>query len=182
MPICISLLRGINVGGHRKIKMTELKALYESLGYERVTTYIQSGNVVFSSRGKNTAPMERKLQAGIERQFGHEVDVFVYGVNAWREMITENPFGAGSKIDPKRMVVSFLAAAPEAAAREALAQVESGKDEVRFRGRFAYMYFPDGYGQTKLSNPVMERKLKTRSTARNWNTVNKLLELAQEAT
>jgi len=180
MPVFISLLRGVNVGGHRKIKMLDLKALYESLGYARVVTYIQSGNVVFKSRGKNSATIEKRIHTGIEKRFGCDVEMFVYGLEEWRAVIAENPFGDGSEMDPRRLVVSFLAAAPDSRAQEELAKAESGEDVVRFRGRLAYLYCPNGYGKTKLSNLVIERKLKTPATARNWNTVNKLLELAEQ--
>ena len=171
----ISLLRGINVSGQKKIRMEELKELYESLGYSSVTTYIQSGNVVFDACGRG---LDGQIEASIKNHFGYSVPVLVRGKEEFRTILDNNPFINDRNEDISSLHVVFLSQQPDPAVLEKLAQVESGADEYYVKGSEIYLYCPNGYGRTKLSNTVIEKKLQLKATTRNWKTVNKLYEIA----
>ncbi len=179
MTIMISLLRGINVSGQKKIKMAELKMLYQSLGLDAVTTYIQSGNVVFISRDVAPRELSRKIETAIEEKFYYSVSVFVYSINDWKAVIENNPFCKNTNKDPRRLYITLLAEMPEKQLVKELNQTANDIDEFDLNGKAVYLYCPNGYGRTKLSNNFFEKKLKVPATTRNWNSVNKLLELAQ---
>ena len=167
----IALLRGINVGGHKKMAMPALKAMFEGLGCENVLTYIQSGNVIFDAAGKDWATL---IAAQIAEVFGFEVQVLVLTVADF-EAIYRYAQNLFEEKDVKKAVVSFLQNAPSEAQIAALRAVESGADTWEVAGKALYLYCPDGYGQTKLANHLIENKLKTVATTRNWNTVQALM-------
>jgi uncharacterized protein (DUF1697 family) len=176
MDTYISLLRGINVSGQKKIPMDELKAIYESLGYHRVTTYIQSGNVVFDAQGGGLAG---RIEQAIEKQYGFEVPVVLRSVDEFADIIEGNPFLKEFDVDSACLHVVFLSESPAAAALDKLASIESGADQYRVAGSEIYLYCPNGYGRTKLSNTVLEKKLAVSATTRNWKTVNQLYRIAR---
>ncbi len=177
MVTCISLFRGINVGGHHKIKMDELKKVHEALGLRDVVHYIQSGNVVFKSDDANTAQICAQIEGGVEKTFGFPVKVMIRTADELRETIANNPFESQQDKEPNRIIVLFLATRPDDAAREDLVKTYTGSEEIFISGREAYIYYPDGIGRSKLTNSLLEKKLRTAGTARNWNTVLQLQKL-----
>lgn len=179
MPVIISMLRGVNVGGHNMIKMDALRALYESLGLRDAQTYVQSGNVVFRTQAKDPASLPKKIEDGIERGFGFRPSVIVRTASEMRDVIAGNPFAKRDGIEPGKLVVTFLAGDPGPEARAKALGIKVGPEELRIGGRELYIYYPDGMGRSKLSLPLIEKTLKTAGTARNWNTVTKLLEIAE---
>lgn len=180
MAIVISLLRGVNVGGNNKIKMDALRAIYESVGgVERPETYIQSGNVIFSTRERNLAKLRLRLEEAIERSAGFRVPVVLRTLDQMREVVARNPFAARAAAEPAKLLVTFLFDAPEADAVMSAAAIKIEPDEMRIQGSEMYVYFPNGQGQSKLPAAKIERALGVTGTGRNWNTVLKLIELAE---
>jgi uncharacterized protein (DUF1697 family) len=179
MPIVISLLRGINVGGHNLIRMEDLRKLYESVGYTGAQTLLQSGNVVFRTAKTDLAKLSRQIEEAIEGQYGFRPAVVHRTAAEMQNLVALNPFAGRAGIEPKRLAVFFLSAAPEAAARARLSAVECAPEELHFTGeRELWVYFTNGMARPKLSPPLIERTLKVQATARNWNTVCKLAALA----
>jgi len=180
MSVVISLLRGINVGGHHQIKMDALRKLYESLGLLEAQTHLQSGNVIFKTKRRDLVLLAKQIEHGIERSFGFRVDVMVRTPSDLRDVIARNPFAMRAGIDPSRLLVTFLAGNPAAEARDRLLRIKVDPEELRIDGRELYTYFPNGMARPKLSWAVIEKTLKTSGTGRNWNTVTKLLEIAEK--
>jgi uncharacterized protein (DUF1697 family) len=179
MAVVISLLRGVNVGGHNKIKMDALRALYESLGLRDAQTYVQSGNVVFRTGEKNLTRLANRIENGIENSFGFRPAVILRTASELKDVIARNPFAARRGIEPSKFLVTFLAADPGQQAREKILQIKADPEELRADGRELYIYFPNGMARPKLSPAAIERALKTPGTGRNWNSVTKLLEIAE---
>jgi len=180
MSVIISMLRGVNVGGHNKIKMDELRALYESLKLQGAQTHVQSGNVIFKSGERDLAALTKRIQNAIERKFGFRPNVILRTAAEMREVIARNPFAKRRGIEPSKLLVSFLASDPGAEAREKVRQMKCDPEELRIEGREMYVYFPNGMGRSKLSLVRLEKTLKTPGTARNWNSVTKMLEMAEK--
>ncbi len=174
----IALLRGINVGGHRSVGMTDLRDFLTKLGFDDVRSLLQSGNVVFGSRARTGAELERFLEAESVKRFGIEIDFFVRAPEEWKTMIRQNPFRKEAELDPARLVVMLLKSPPRPEDVAALQEGISGPEIVRAKGRHLYAFYPDGQGRSRLTNAVIERKL-GRCTGRNWNTVLKLALLAK---
>lgn len=179
MPVQVAFLRGINLGSHNRISMPELRECLAEAGFDDVRTYLQSGNVVLSSQ----APPEelaRTCKREIAARFGLEIDVIVRTRDELAKVIKHNPF-AQVAVDPKRYQVSFLAAKPkvDAVAKMQAAVVEP--EQFVVIGREAYAWHPNGIGRSKLWNQLAGRRLGVAATARNWTTVTKLLEMADEA-
>jgi uncharacterized protein (DUF1697 family) len=173
----ITLLRGINVSGQKKVKMEELRAMCEQMGYEGVKTYIQSGNIVFDAIETNTSKIAEDLRAQMLSTFGHEVKVIVCSQDYFEEVLENNPF-LNDAIDLKFLHVTFFSEVPDPELVEQLEAVDYGTDEFRIVQDRAYLYFPNGYGRTKLTNNLFEKKLKTDATTRNWRSINKIYDLA----
>ncbi|MGH9830575.1 MAG: DUF1697 domain-containing protein [Blastocatellia bacterium] len=180
MSIVISMLRGVNVGGHNKIKMDALRALYEFLGLRNPQTYVQSGNVVFGTEERDLVLLAKRIQNGIERTFGFRPEVILRSSSELRDVIARNPFAKRRGIDPSKLLVSFLAGDPGPEARDKVLKIKTDPEELRIGGRELYVYFPNGMARPKLSWPAIERALKTPGTGRNWNSVTKLLEIAEK--
>jgi uncharacterized protein (DUF1697 family) len=178
MTAFVSLFRAINVGG-RQVKMDALKALHESLGLQAVTPYIQSGNVVFQCDEPTSAGVRDEIEAAFQTTFGFHSDVFVRSLPELEAIIERNPFQARIAKAPNWVLVMFLAAHPDDAAQEALRQSYAGPEEIVIIGKEAYLSYPEGVGRSKLTNVLLEKKLKTVGTARNWNTVLKLHQMLQ---
>jgi uncharacterized protein (DUF1697 family) len=174
------MLRGVNVGGHHKIQMETLRALYESLGLRDARTYIQSGNVIFRTAARDIAPLARRIENAIERSFGFRPAVVVRTSADLRNVIARNPFAKRSDIDPRKLLVTFLATNPDAEARDKVLKIKADPEELRIEGRELYIYFTNGMARPKLSAALLDRTLKTPGTGRNWNTVTKLLEIAEK--
>ncbi len=177
MPITIALLRGINVGGNKKIAMSDLRALLETLGLTQVHTILQSGNVAFQSATADRAALRGQLEAGIEQRFGFHSDILLRTLSEFEDVVSRNPLPA-DLADPSKRVVMFLSDSPTPDAISALLDSYSGPETIRVVGSEAYLYYPDGLGRSKLNNVLLERKLKVSGTVRNWNTILKLLDLA----
>lgn len=195
----ISILRGINVSGHKLIKMDVLRKSYENLGFHNVVTYLQSGNIIFSAKktvtneatqeeavAKNAAPEEaspkelaRTISRQIEKDFGFDVPVIVLSANQLNEVIENNPFAEDSTKDKTFLHVTFLSSFPGDVNIHALEEKKQGDEEVSLVGNAVYLYCPHGYGRTKLTNNFLETKLKVIATTRNWKTVNELLRIAR---
>ncbi len=170
MDSYVSLLRGINVSGHRKIRMPELKALYESLKFDNVQTYLQSGNVVFKSEVK---PQAKAIESAITRAFDYGVSVLVISGSSFQTIARSSPFLGKSGIDPKHLHLTFLfQALSDSLSNDALPTAENEK-AVHLLGHY-YLYCPNGYGRTKINNTYFERTLKMPTTTRNWNSVTAL--------
>ncbi len=179
MAVVISLLRGVNVGGHNKVKMEALRALYASLGLLDAVSYVQSGNVVFRSGEKNLPRLAKRIEDGIENHFGFRPCVIVRTSSELRAVIAANPFAKRRGIEPNRLLVTFLARDPAPEARAKALQIEAGPEELHFGGREFYIYFPNGMARPKLNWLAVEKILKVPGTGRNWNTVTKLLQIAE---
>ena len=164
------LLRGINVGGKAKLAMADLRALLEGLGYDDVTTYLQSGNAVVSSRKK---PKPADLEAAIERELGLSLKVMIRSGKELERVVDANPFPEATK-NPKTLHVSFLSGRPKSTDVDADA---IAPDQVAFAGTEMYVFTPNGIGRSKVSQHASDKKLGVAATARNWNTVLKLVEL-----
>ena len=179
MTVIISMLRGVNVGGHNKIKMDALRDLYESLDLRNPQTYVQSGNVVFRAEAKDLAVLAKRIEDAIERKFGFRPSVVLRTTSDLTDVIARNPFAKRSGIEASKLLVTFLAAAPSPDARDEILGIKVSSEEVRIDGRELYVYFPDGMGRSKVW-PAIEKALKKSGTGRNWNTVTKLLEIAEK--
>lgn len=176
MTAFVSLFRGINVGG-RVVKMAELKALHESLGFKDVLTYIQSGNVVFTCDDRDAAQLQQQIEDDFAAKFGFRSAVMVRSATELKEIIEKSPFQDHENKAPNWIVVMFLSAQPENGALEALQAAYHGPEEIVLTGKELYLYYPDGIGRSKLTNGLIEKKLKTAGTARNWNTVLQLQQM-----
>jgi uncharacterized protein (DUF1697 family) len=182
MTVVISMLRAVNLGGHNKIKMEALRALYESLKFEDVATFIQSGNVVFRTKEQDLGKVGKKIGDGIEKTFRFRPNVILRTAEEMRGVIARNPFADRKDVEPNRLLVWFLASEPDAEARKKALAVAAGvkeanPEELRMDGREIYIYFPNGMARPKLSMPAVERALKVSGTGRNWNSVLKLMEM-----
>jgi uncharacterized protein (DUF1697 family) len=180
MAVIVAMLRGVNVAGHNKIKMEELRALCESLELREPQTYVQSGNVVFRTKERNLGALSRRMEDAIERSFGFRPAVIVRTTSELKDAIAKNPFARRRGIHPGKLLVTFLAGDPSAEARDQLLKIKTEPEELRIDGREVYIYFPNGMGRTKLSWPTIGKMLGTSGTGRNWNSVIKLLEIAEK--
>jgi uncharacterized protein (DUF1697 family) len=180
MPVLISMLRGVNLGGHNKIKMDALRALYESLKFEDPRTFIQSGNVIFRSKEKNTAALAKKIQTAIERTFGFRPEIILRTPDELRNAIAATPFPAHRNLHPSKVLITFLAADPGPEAQSALLTLKAYPEELHLKGRELYIYFPNGAGKSKLPWSKLDKLLQSTGTARNWNSVTKMLAIAEE--
>jgi uncharacterized protein (DUF1697 family) len=180
MPVLISMLRGVNLGGHNRIKMDALCALYKALKFEDPRTYVQSGNVIFRTNEKNSGALAKKIQDAIESKFGFRPEVILRTGDELRKAIAATPFAASRNLEPGKILVTFLAGEPGPEALATIAKLKSHPEELHLKGREMYIYFPDGAGKSKLPWSQVEKLLKTTGTARNWNSVTKMLAIAEE--
>ena len=179
MATFVSLLRGINVGGNKTIPMSRLKALHEALGFGSVKTHLNSGNVVFQTDEKDAAKLTRKIEAALEKEFGFRPAVVLRNAAKLRKIVEKNPFADMAKSDPSHLVAMFLASKPDKNAKARLAKAYSGVEEIRISGDIVYVTYPNGIGKSKLTNVFLEKQLGVTGTARNWNTVTNLLQIAE---
>jgi uncharacterized protein (DUF1697 family) len=176
-PECFAaLLRGINVGGKNSLPMKDLAALFVKAGCGKVTTYIQSGNVVFQADRVLAQSLSGIIAAAILKNFGIQAPVIIRSALAMSKIANENPF-LKSNSDHEKLHVAFLKAPPNEAQIQSLDPQRSPGDKFRVQGSEVYLYCPNGFGRSKLTNQYFDSKLKTTSTIRNWKTVLKLLEM-----
>jgi uncharacterized protein (DUF1697 family) len=174
----VALLRGINVGGKTMISMPELRSMLASMGLEDVTTYVQSGNVVFGSSSNDADALASEIEERIAETFGLSTAVLIRTPEELSEIASSNPFLGRETVLTKLHVV-FLSDPPEAAAVKELDPKRSPPDEFSVRGREIYLHLPNGAGRSKLTIDYFEKRLGVRATARNWRTLNKLIELSE---
>jgi uncharacterized protein (DUF1697 family) len=177
MPHYVALLRSVNVAGHGRIAMADLTETFLTLGYSDVTTYIQTGNVLFRSPGRSAAALAAAIELQLEQDFGHAPAVVLRTVPDLTRVVGTSPFPKKGA-DPSRHHVTFLAAPPSEERLAAFTAPPSGRDELTIVGQEVYVHTPDGYAGTKLTGAFLERRLGVLSTTRNWNTVTKLHALA----
>ena len=181
MAIYVGLLRAINLGSHNKVSMADLRAMLADLGMKNPQSLLQSGNLIFESAARATAPLEQALEAGAAKQLGLETDFFVRTGPEWQQVIDDNPFPKDARLDPGHTVLMCLKDAPTPAAVKSLQDAIKDREVVKARGRHAYFLYPDGIGRSRLTMTLIEKKLGTTGTARNWNTVLKLGALTEKA-
>jgi uncharacterized protein (DUF1697 family) len=176
MTTYLALLRGINVGGRTRVAMADLRRLFTALGHTEVTSYLQSGNVLFES-AVEAARLAGDIEQRIAQDLGLSVTVLVRTGADLERIVANNPF-LGRNVDPTKLHLTFLAEAPESA-RVARLEAPGGEpDEFFLAGREIYLHCPNGYGRTKLNNAYFERRLALVATTRNWKTVTTLSNLA----
>ena len=180
MTTYISILRGINVSGQKIIKMDALQKMYENLGFQSVKTYIQSGNVIFKSKDSKIDGVVQTISRQIKKDFGFDVPVIVLTIDKLKKIIKNSPFSKDLRKDASFLHVTFLSSKPKSFEREVIETKRSNKEEISFSDDAVYLYCPDGYGISKLSNSFLETKLKVGATTRNWKTTNELLKIALE--
>ena len=180
MATYISLLKGINVGGKNLIKMADLRKSYENLGFQNIRTYLQSGNVIVTAKETELKELEHKISLQIKRDFGFDILVIALTPDKLVQIIHKNPFLKKPDIEPDFLYVSFLSTNPDLSEKKAIEKKLQNREEIAFTDIAFYMYCPEGYGKTKLTNSILEKTLKVGATTRNWKTTNELLKIARE--
>jgi uncharacterized protein (DUF1697 family) len=179
MPTYIALLRGINVSGHKLIKMAALRRSLTALGLTKVQTYLQSGNVVFKTASDSADALSGKIEQKILHDFGFTVPVLLRTAQELAKVIVRNPFLKDPAVDQSKLHVTFLSDIPPRKALAELSPLLATSEQLQMGGREIYLHCPNGYGNTKVSNVAIEKKLALRATTRNWNTTKALLTLAE---
>jgi uncharacterized protein (DUF1697 family) len=177
--MAVAMLRGVNLGAHQKISMPALKSLCSSLGLRDVQTYIQSGNVVFREESEDLATLARRLAERMEAEFGFRTVVIVRTASELRKVIAKNPFAGRAGIEPNRLLVVFMDRTPTRQARDQVLAMPCDPEELRISNREVYIYYPNGMARPKIPLARLEKVLQCSSTGRNWNTVNKLMAMAE---
>ena len=176
----ISILRGINISGQKKIIMLELKLLYESLGFKNVSTYIQSGNVIFDAADNNESGLKSKIEDAINKKYKFHVPVEIRTKQEFADIINNCPFGPiNLDKDGTKVLVTFLCSKPDMTTISNINKYVVLPEKLVIKDREVYLYCPNGYGKSKLSNNFLERKLGVVATTRNWKSVQKLYDLTK---
>ncbi|WP_067176683.1 DUF1697 domain-containing protein [Microtetraspora niveoalba] len=171
----VALLRGINVGASTAMAMPDLRAVVERLGHSEVRTHLRSGNVVFTSADERPDRVASLIERGIAEDLGLTVSVIVRTAAELRRIVEENPLAVP---DPTRFTVMFLSGPPDRAALEGIDPAAYAPEEMRIGARELYLHFPEGMRRTRL-DPLLAKRLSGTWTTRNWNTVTRLLALAE---
>jgi uncharacterized protein (DUF1697 family) len=172
MPVYVALLRGINVGKHRRVAMADIRTALTGAGFENVSTYIASGNVVLESGERSAAAVERSVEDALHEAIGIEIPTIVRTEAQLAKILATNPF-LDRGAEPARLHVAFLKGKPSAAEAKALAAVEEEPDELVVRGAEIYLHYPDGQGRSRMA-VNLARAMKTPGTVRTWKVVGKL--------
>ena len=180
MPAYVALLRGINVSGRNTIKMEQLRGLCNRLGFERVDTYLQSGNIVFQAATKNPADLSKRIRETILNSFRFDIPVIVRTSKEIENVLANNPFLKEKDVDTSKLHVTFLQEAAQRSSLEKLEGLATGQDRFCPASREIYLDCRGGYGRTKLSNNAIEKALSVTATTRNWRTTNTLYEMASK--
>lgn len=171
----LALLRGVNVGGNKKVAMADLRACVAAIGFQEPRTLLQSGNLAFRSNGKSDdATLETLLEAEVFERLGLKTVFIVRTVEEWAKVIARNPFTDEAATTPSRLVVMFCRTAPTADAVQGLYPGIVGGERIHADGRHLYATFPDGISNSPMSNILMSARFSRHATGRNWNTVTKL--------
>jgi uncharacterized protein (DUF1697 family) len=176
----IALLRGINVGGKTAVRIVDLTSLLQSLRFTNIRPYLQSGNFVFDHDRAGPSALSIAIEHAITRKFGLDVKVIIRTAEELRRLISGNPLLDTPKIDKQKLHVTFLKDAPQKPDISYFEAVKDPRELFRIKGKEVYLYCPNGYGRSKLSNQAFEKNLGTAATTRNWNTVNALIKLSSE--
>ena len=177
----ISILRGINVSGQKKIKMADLKVLYEESGFEGVTTYIQSGNVIFDSEDNDKSNLKSIIEKAIKEKYKFHVPVDIRTSQELKGILENCPYDeAMIEENATKVLVTFLLSIPSKAKIVELSEYVKPPEKLTVRGCEVYLYCPNGYGKSKLTNTFLESKLGVSATTRNWRSVRKLYELSAQ--
>jgi uncharacterized protein (DUF1697 family) len=177
----ITLLRAVNVTGHNRVAMANLRECVASLGFQEVRSLLQSGNLLFQGGRRSPDQLERLLEREAASRLDLRTDFFVRTGAEWRQIVAANPFPREAARDPGRLIVMFLKTAPTVEHLRSLRSAIKDREVVEIRDRHAFIVFPDGQGRSRLTTAMIEKRLGTRGTGRNWNTVLKLAMLAGES-
>lgn len=180
MQTYVALLRGINVGSNKRIKMDRLRESFTGLGFERVQTYIQSGNVVFTAAKLSPAVLSKRIEDRIVKDFGFSALVITRTREEIAKAVKNNPFLKERAIDLRSLHLVFLLEAPAPSALKELAGLTTEPDRSRIVGEEIYLHLPNGIAHSSLANNPLERRLLNRATTRNWKTVNMLHQMCQD--
>ena len=180
MSTFAAMLRGINVGGQKRLLMTTLREIFEGSGFTNIKTYVQSGNVVFESGEQDRSVLAKRIEAHIEQTCGYPVQVFIRQAQELKRILAGNPFLDNRNEDPSKLHVTFLYQSPPETRWSKLIPPGDILDELAIGELAIYLFCPTGYAKTRLSNSFFERRLGMPVTTRNWNTVNALYKLAME--
>lgn len=178
MNIYIALLRGINVSGQKKIKMADLKMLFETLGFQEVRTYIQSGNVVFKSDLEDTAVLQNTIEAELIKVYSVSIPTLVLKRKDLLDIYQKNPF-SGDAEDMKKICFVLLKEEPEEDKAVALAKETFPNENFIITSECVYLQCLNGFGRAKCNNNFFEKRLRTKATSRNHRTITQLLALSK---
>lgn len=173
----LALLRGINVSGHNMIKMDTLKKLLEDIQFQNVETYIQSGNVFVETNEENASSVGFTIKQEIFKQLGFDVPAIIISKSDLEKCLTNNPFFKEKNVDTKKLYVAFISKELNNNALNDLKISQFKPDEAFIDDNRIYMKLETGAAKTKLTQKYIEKKLNITATVRNWNTVNKLIEM-----
>ncbi|SDN73260.1 Uncharacterized conserved protein, DUF1697 family [Paenibacillus sp. yr247] len=179
MPKYIALLRGINVSGQKIIKMDKLRSIFESMGYQNVITYIQSGNVIFDCEEDDAAVVRDRIVSELISQLTFDIPVVIRTVEELRKVVELTPHKMINTEENEQRYITFLSQAATDAAIAKLESFQNDVDEFRVKGLTVYLLIRKNYGESKFNNNFLEKKLGVSATTRNWETVNKLIQLAE---
>jgi len=180
MPVYVALLRGINIGLHKRVKMDRLRQSFEALGFKQVQTYIQSGNVVFSAGKGSPAALVKRIEDRIMSDFGFSSPVILRTREELDRVIANSPFLKQPGIDPEKLHVTFLAEVPVPSALKKLAEFTVAPDQSTCTGREIYLHLPNGFSKSSLWKVPWEKALAVVTTTRNWKTVNALRQMCED--
>jgi uncharacterized protein (DUF1697 family) len=174
MPLFIALFRGVNMAGHKKLAMSDLRTLAEHIGFAKVQTLLQSGNLIFSAASKSPTVLEATLERELAKRLKLATTALVRTAADWKAVVSANPFPGEARRDPSHLAVIFLKDKPSAKNLAALKSSLTGPEYFEARGRELYAFYPEDFARSKFTTALIDRKLDTIGTGRNWNTVLKL--------
>ena len=177
MPTYVAMLRGINLGPHKRVKMEALRRSFESLGLKNVQTYIQSGNVVFKAGKTSTAALCKKIEEQITRDFGFSSLTILRSQDELGKVVKENPFLNQRGFSPEKLHVIFLSDSPETEVLKQLESLTKAPDASCCLGQEIYLHLPNGFAQSSMMNNPIERKFLVQATTRNWRSVNNIYQM-----
>jgi uncharacterized protein (DUF1697 family) len=180
MATYISILRGINVSGHRMIKMEAIRQLYVDMNCRQVQSYIQSGNIIFKHQKVKPQELEKEIKKNIFKSFKLDVPVLVIEYKPLKQIIEGNPFIKDSAKNTAYLHITFLSSKPGNDVIEKLEKTKYPPNDFRVSDKAVYLYCPNGYSNCKLTNNFIENKLKVTVTTRNWKTAFELYSMAKK--
>ena len=180
MPIYVAMLRGINIGPHKRVKMDDLRKSFDGLGFEQVMTYIQSGNVIFKAGRSSPVALGKRIESKITSDFGFSVSVILRTSSELRKTLAANPFLKERGIDHEKLHVTFLSDIPAASALQKLAEFTVAPDQSCCIGQEIFLHLPNGFSASSLWKVPWEKALGVVTTTRNWRTVNAILQMCKD--